>query len=487
MKTATEHSRTPRNEKLRILVAIANHGSKNRKFLDQLLASYRGMEHEVDIVVLSDLPKHDLGDDIEVHVGAPTPNPWSLPFAHRKIFAERAEQYDLFVYSEDDTLIEQRHVDAFMRVSKVLPDDEVAGFMRFERHPSGARSICSVHSHYRWDPESVAVIGGETFASFLNEHSACYMLTAPQLAKALASGGFMVPAHEGRYDMLVSAATDPYTRCGLLRRICVSRIEDFMICHLPNVYLGRLGITEAEFQLQIDALEAIAAGSLDGRVLVSACSSLGTGRWDLPCYPKPTAVMLDLLGSTQGRVLSVGCTAGELERGLFGAAREVVGVPLDNVIGAVARSRGISTTSPNLEAALAELQGRRFEIILIHQALQHFEDPVAVLRDLKKLLAAHGQMIIVVPNQSHFRLQRRVGRSVLPLPSDHGRDGVHGTDAEVVARWLNEAGMRSDGTRHEVRAKFERFKALLPTALEAWLAPTMIVRAVVAQPLAEVS
>ncbi|MCC5888550.1 MAG: methyltransferase domain-containing protein [Gammaproteobacteria bacterium] len=470
---------------MRILVAIANHGSKNRHFLEQLLASYRAMDHEVDIVVLSDLPKHDLGADIEVQVGAPTSNPWSLPFAHRAIFAARAEQYDLFIYSEDDTLIEQRHVDAFMEVSGVLPEDQIAGFMRFERHPSGARSICSMHSHYRWDPESVAVVGGEVFASFLNEHSACYMLTASQLARALASGGFMVPAHEGRYDMLVSAATDPYTSCGLLRRICVSRIEDFMISHLPNVYLNKLGVTEAEFDLQIDALKAIAQGRLAADVLVDPCSKLSTGNWDLPCYPKPTARMLEMVASMPGRVLSVGCTAGDLERGLFGPDREVVAVPLDNVIGAVARSRGISTTSPNLQTAIAELDDRRFEIILIHQALQHFADPVAVLRKLKTLLASGGRMIIVVPNQPHYRLRQRVGRSRPPLPTNHARDGVHDTSAAVVGGWLLEAGLRTDRTRHEIMPRFNRFSGLLPSALGSWLAPTLIVRAMLQQPVAE--
>lgn len=471
---------------MRILVAIANHGDKNRHFLEQLLGSYRAMSHDVDIVVLSDRPKHDLGDDIEVVVGAPTANPWSLPFAHRAIFAARAQQYDLFIYSEDDTLIEQRHVDAYMEVSERLPADQVAGFLRFERHPSGARSICSVHSHYRWDSESVAVIEGETFASFLNEHSACYMLTSAQLAKALASGGFMVPAHEGRYDMLVSAATDPYTSCGLQRRICVSRIEDFMVCHLPNVYLGRLGITDAEFTLQIDALEAIAQGKLDAGVLVDARSSMSTGKWDLPCYPKPTAAMLEAVASISGRVLSVGCTAGELERSLFGDACDVVGIPLDNVIGALARSRGIGTTVPDLEAAIESLRGRRFEVILIHQILQHFEEPVTVLLKLKPLLTDGGRMIIVVPNHSHYRLQQRFRRSTLPLPEDHSRDGVHGTNVRIVAGWLHAAGLHSEATRHEVRPKFSRFNGLLPTSLQAWLAPTMIVRAVSDQPVADV-
>ena len=70
---------------MKVLVVIANHGTKNAEHLNRLLREYRSMSLKVDIVVLSNIPK-DLGSDIEVIVGAPTKDPWSLPFGHKRIF-----------------------------------------------------------------------------------------------------------------------------------------------------------------------------------------------------------------------------------------------------------------------------------------------------------------------------------------------------------------------------------------------------------------
>ncbi len=59
---------------MNILVAIANHGTKNMTYLNTLIQEYRSMALDVDIVVLSNVQKN-LGSDIEVIVGLPTKAP----------------------------------------------------------------------------------------------------------------------------------------------------------------------------------------------------------------------------------------------------------------------------------------------------------------------------------------------------------------------------------------------------------------------------
>ena len=109
-----------------ILVVIASHGSNNDRYLHQLIEEYKSMSYPIDIVVTSNIPK-DLDKSIEVVVGLPAKNPWTLPFAHKKIFADRVDRYDLFIYSEDDTLITQQHIEAFLHATEVLKPDEIAG------------------------------------------------------------------------------------------------------------------------------------------------------------------------------------------------------------------------------------------------------------------------------------------------------------------------------------------------------------------------
>ena len=120
---------------MRILVAIASYGTKNDHFLNRVIEEYRTFPHDVHIVVLSNQEK-PLPPKVELKVGIPVSNPWSLPFAHKPIFAERKNDFDLFIYSEDDTPITLKNLDAFLRYTKCLPEDQIAGFLRYEAAPA---------------------------------------------------------------------------------------------------------------------------------------------------------------------------------------------------------------------------------------------------------------------------------------------------------------------------------------------------------------
>ena len=128
------------DKQMKILVAIANYGNKNMGFLNTVIKEYRSMSYRIDIVVLSNIPKV-LGPGIEVKVGLPSKNPWSLPFGHKKLFAERANDYDLFIYSEDDTLITENNIRAFLDVTRILPEHEIAGFLRYRIGPAREENI----------------------------------------------------------------------------------------------------------------------------------------------------------------------------------------------------------------------------------------------------------------------------------------------------------------------------------------------------------
>src|SRR4029077_9551511 len=137
---------------------------------------YHGMPFDVDLVVLSEAPK-SLGPNVEVIVGLPSRNPWTLPFAHKAIFAERADRYDLFVYSEDDIWATEANIRAFLTATPELELNEIAGFMRYEIDGSGNWLLAEPWGHYHWKPESVRQRGAYTVAEFTNEHAGFYILT----------------------------------------------------------------------------------------------------------------------------------------------------------------------------------------------------------------------------------------------------------------------------------------------------------------------
>ena len=180
-----------------LLVAIASYGTAQDHFLEQVVAQYHDLDMDCRIVVLSNLDKPVRG--AEVRVGLPSRDTYSLPFAHRKLFLECANDFDLFVYTEDDTLITPANLRAFLEVQQYLREDEIAGFLRSETNPDGIRYIVSANSHFRWVPDSAFSRTQYRFAEFSNQHSGCFIVTRSQLARAIASGGFTVEPRVDRY------------------------------------------------------------------------------------------------------------------------------------------------------------------------------------------------------------------------------------------------------------------------------------------------
>ena len=445
---------------MKILVAIANYGTKNRGFLDQLLAEYRSMPWEIHIVVLSDRPKDDLGEDVEVLVGTPSEDPWSLPFAHRKLFVDRREDFDLFIYSEDDTLLTEENLKGWMEVQPLLPENQIAGFLRYEIFGDGALSYCGVHYHYHWDPERTESHGGEAFAHFTNEHSALCVLNKEQLGRCIDSGGYAVDPHQGRYDMLVSAASDPYTQCGLQRMICISRLPDFLLRHLPNVYLGRIGIHEDDFLPQIAALKSIATGESKGQSLFDPVVRLDVDReaWNKVYYTAPERTYRTAFDWAGKRVLSVGVGDGSLEADWVAEGASVTAIPMDAAIGAMAARKGLEVLEPSLESALQSLAGKTFDRIVFHHTLEHVSDPSDWLKRLSVHLESDGQLVVWAANQPGRRMRFRVRKEAYPLTpqTPFGKSNYHFTNPAVMRAWLQAAGLQPVSRKFILRNKAER-------------------------------
>jgi SAM-dependent methyltransferase len=444
---------------VRVLVAIAHHGTKNRAFLERMFASFRDMEHDVDLVVLSEAPK-DLGPDVEVRVGAPTRNPWSLPFAHRPLFADRRDDYDLFVYSEDDTLIEQRHLDAALELSDILPDDHLVGSMRYEVHPDGTRSYCSMHSHYRWEATSVRRFGGLTFAQFSNDHAAWYVLTKAQLGQAIASGGFLVAPHEGEYDMLVSAATDVFTRCGFTRVLCLERIDDLLVHHLPNVYLGTFGIDEVAFRSQVDALLSIGRGQTSVDEFLDPRVGARPETWIRYTFTHRPADPAGLVAPQPTRILSVGVASGEFEREFLDRGDLVTTVPVDPVLAATQRARGFDVRPPTLGPDTFVDEGP-FDRVLLMDVLPYLVDPVGVLSGLRPALRPGGQLIATMPDYRRYRVRgmvlRRSGLDGPPPRALATHRSLRRSSASVLRGWLVAAGFRVLVVQHRSATRADPF------------------------------
>ncbi len=440
---------------MKILVAIANYGTKNMGHLNTLIQEYRSMPHDVDIVVLSNVPKN-LGPDIEVIAGLPTKDPWSLPFGHKTLFAERADDYDLFIYSEDDTLITEQNIRAFLDVTNVLPKREIAGFMRYEVDSSGQKYYSTVHSHFHWVPDSITSIGSYKFARFTNDHSACYLLTQEQLKKAIDSGGYLVGPHQGRYDLLCTAATDPYTQCGFAKVICISHVQDFMTHHLPNIYIGKLGLESSEFHRQIDALLSMKTNGMPQGRLFQTETNLKQAKWSKSYYEPCQDDIVAIVPEHAKDVLSVGCGWGATEAKLAERGIRVVGIPLDSIIAVCARAKGVEVVPPDFDKAIETLADRRFDCIVFSNVLQHLRNPADILSKYTKLLAEDGVIVVSAPNFNHIKAWRDSPSKSVPYRDERMFDGtqLHFTTKRMVKKWFQQSGMETACIKYGLNGRY---------------------------------
>lgn len=419
------------------LVAIASYGTAQDAYLARLLAEYRKLERPVRIVVLSDRPKPLVG--AEVICGLSSRNPHSLPFAHRKFFAENADRYDLFIYSEDDVLITKNHICAFLAAQSRLRSDEIAGFVRSEADPQGRRYITSLHSHFRWLPGSTVERNGVLFGKLSNDHSGCFIATQSQLRKAIRSGGFVVPPHSEGYGMLESAASDIYTRCGLTRLIPLTRIGDFVVSHLPNKYYKHTGIPYEEFESQALALAALHTGGGWKGELFEARSRAPGFRWSKDLYEKPDLELLQKIPKGSLTVLSVGCGWGENEAWLCRNGLKVCAVPVNAVLADALRRRGIRTEAGPFADVTARLAGEEFDVVLMSGGFHLLPEPLDWLRRLARLLRPGGRLVAAVHHTADpaARLKDWLDRNGRPTDGDGG----HLTNSRVLRRWCDASNL----------------------------------------------
>ena len=453
----------PAGRRLRLLVAIASYGERQLEYLKRIIRNYEQMTLDVDVVVFSEAAK-DLGSKVEVVIGLPSSNPWSLPFAHKQFFADNVERYDLFLYSEDDILVTEANIQAFLRLTPTLADEEVAGFLHYEKDAHGGTWMVCVHRHFHWKADSVRRRGENTVAEFSNEHSACYLLTQSQLRRAIASGGFLRPPHEGQYDMLCAAATDPYTNCGFRKVICVSALEDFMVHHLPDKYVGQLDVPLDAFQEQVKTLLRIGSGEHPARNLCEITARFRHFWWQKSYYEKPDEELLGWIRGNQA-VLSIGCGWGATEATLKERGATVTALPLDSIIGETAARRGAEVIHGNWDECRAALNGRSFDCVLMTDLLHLHPNPGQFVQQCCGFVKKGGILVLGGPNFDRlpWYLKRVCGSREFRKLRSFDLSGISVCGPRTLSAPIMNAGLRVADVRwlnHEFGARGLRGKQI---------------------------
>jgi len=123
-------------------------------------------------------------------------------------------------------------------------------------------------------------------------------------------------------------------------------------------------------------------------------------------YANDRAELVALLPRPLGRVLDVGCGAGEVGRSLRAAgAEQLVGVELNPDAAAAAQAHYDEVHVSDAEALIRDgaLHGP-FDTVVLYDVLEHLVDPAALLGALTPLAADGARLHVSVPNARHFSL-----------------------------------------------------------------------------------
>jgi len=220
----------------KILAVLVNYGTDQLNYLEQVVQELKSFKkYDVTIIVNSNIKLDILDID---HVNVVELNDYQLlPLTCKQVLWHYRNDFDIFLFGENDHLFKEHHIDKYLEYTSILPENRIAGLIQYEENKTG-RYYPAYHAHYDWDYNSVEEYAGKKFAHFTNIHQATFIITKKQLHKIGEMYNFTQFFGPSHYSVKCKVNTDIYQFCGMKKIICISDFEDNLIHHLPNVYIN---------------------------------------------------------------------------------------------------------------------------------------------------------------------------------------------------------------------------------------------------------
>ena len=228
-----------------ILAVIVNYGDEQLQYLEEVVAAMKSFKkYNVTIIVNSNIPLNLDGID---HVNVIELDDYELlPSTCKQVIWHYRNDFDGFIYTENDHLWLEHHLDNHYKYSEILPDNRIPGLVQYEQRGAGPKYYCAFAVN-RFVVGSREVYEGYEFTRLVNVHQASYFVTKKQLDLVVERNPNYFTHIDTRvktltYSLKCRVNTDLFEFSGFEKVVCVSEFEDNLIKHLPAVYIdGTLG------------------------------------------------------------------------------------------------------------------------------------------------------------------------------------------------------------------------------------------------------
>lgn len=254
---------------MKALVIISNYGLGNIEYLFQILEEYEKMDYDFDVQLhttervkgIERFKRIKIFQKLfHQNIGR------FLTFSNREEFIRWSDDYDLFIYSENDLLITQKNIDTFLKYDRILPDKYLVGFLRYELdYPSNEKFLIELHLIYVLDQTNFT-INGQRFFTIFNIHQGCFILSNRKMNIVKSNYYFqnkpigIINHNKISYGKLERGASEVFINMGFQKVYPFDEIDNLLIHHLPNKYKGL--IEEKKFPpcLSLDELMQLLKG-----------------------------------------------------------------------------------------------------------------------------------------------------------------------------------------------------------------------------------
>jgi hypothetical protein len=169
----------------------------------------------------------------------------TLP-AHRREFERRQDEFDLFLYTENDILIREETIETYLKYDRLLPDDSCLGFLVYE--DLGGTPVLVEQGPNPPDMlGNTYVFGDIPFFEVSQVHQCCWLLPRSKLKNVMRDPRFFHGCESGECAASCFFSKHCFQQ---IKKVLVKSKEDLRKCliqHLSNRYASPSLLTFDEF------------------------------------------------------------------------------------------------------------------------------------------------------------------------------------------------------------------------------------------------